>query len=103
MHWGALIIAGVFEVFGVMSLKKVAMKQWSALLLLVLFFGISFSLLGYAMEGITMGTAYAIWTGIGTVGSTVVGMFVYGESKEWKRILCIAFIISGAIGLKLIG
>ncbi|MDQ0273624.1 DMT family transporter [Cytobacillus purgationiresistens] len=102
MHWFALIIAGGFEVFGVYNLKKVAMKQWSALIYLLIAFGISFSLLSYAMTAIPMGTAYAIWTGIGTVGAALVGMFLFDEAKDWKRLVCIALILASAVGLKLI-
>lgn len=103
MHWIALIIAGTLEIAGVINLKKVASGNYFAIIFLVLFFGLSFSLLGFAMEEIPMGTAYAIWTGIGTAGSALLGMIYYGESRDWKRMLCIAFIIAGAIGLKLIG
>ncbi|GIO24436.1 multidrug efflux SMR transporter [Oceanobacillus sp. J11TS1] len=101
MNWLALVVAGFFEIFGVLHLKKVAMGNYFSVIFLVLFFGLSFSLLGYAMEEIPMGTAYAIWTGIGTAGSALLGMFYYGESRDWKRMVCIAFIIAGAIGLKL--
>ncbi|MMZ69271.1 Multidrug resistance protein YkkD [compost metagenome] len=54
------------------------------------------------MQSISMGTAYAVWTGMGTVGSTLVGMFLYGESKDAKRLLFIAMVLSAAVGLKLI-
>ncbi|MSO01221.1 DMT family transporter, partial [Bacillus paralicheniformis] len=47
-------------------------------------------------------TAYAIWTGIGTVGAAIVGMVVFNEPREWKRLVCIALILGAAIGLKLI-
>lgn len=102
MSWLALCVAGCFEVLGVLQLKRVAMKQGrSAVLLLVISFGCSFGLLTYAMESIPMGTAYAVWTGIGTVGAAIVGMAVFGESKEWKRVLFIGMILASAIGLKL--
>ncbi len=47
-----------------------------------------------------MGTAYAIWTGIGTVGGALVGMFFFGESKEWRRVLFIGMVLAAAVGLK---
>ncbi|RKI99581.1 QacE family quaternary ammonium compound efflux SMR transporter, partial [Butyricicoccus sp. 1XD8-22] len=56
----------------------------------------------YSMDSIPMGTAYAIWTGIGVVGGTLVGMMFYGESKDWKRILFISIILMAAIGLKVV-
>ncbi|WP_152657288.1 multidrug efflux SMR transporter [Oceanobacillus sp. CFH 90083] len=102
MHWIALIIAGFLEVAGVNYLKKVSMGNYYALIFFVLFWGLSFTLLGFAMNEIAMGTAYAIWTGIGTAGSALLGMFFYGESRDWKRLVCIACILSGAMGLKLI-
>jgi len=49
-----------------------------------------------------MGTAYAIWTGIGTAGGAIVGMLFFQESKDWKRLVCIAMILASAVGLKLI-
>ncbi|WP_433957501.1 DMT family transporter [Cytobacillus horneckiae] len=102
MHWAALIIAGGFEIFGVYNLKKVAMKQWNFLVFLILSFAVSFSLLSYAMTAIPMGTAYAVWTGIGTVGAAIVGMLLFNEAKDWKRLVCIALILCSAVGLKLI-
>ena len=54
------------------------------------------------MAFISMGTAYAIWTGMGTAGSTLLGMFVFGEPKEARRIFFIALILASAIGLKII-
>nr|WP_194950242.1 SMR family transporter [Anoxybacillus flavithermus] len=64
-------------------------------------FLVSFSLLSIALSTLPMGIAYAVWTGIGTVGGTLVGMFVYGDAKDWKRILFIALIITAIVGLKL--
>lgn len=101
MSWLALIVAGSLEVVGVYNVKRLGEKQKSALYYMILFFGLSFLLLSYAMKEIPMGMAYAIWTGIGTVGSAVMGMYWFGEPKEWKRMLCIAIILMSAIGLKL--
>ncbi|MFS0837012.1 multidrug efflux SMR transporter [Paenibacillus sp. UNC499MF] len=103
MAWAALILAGCSEIFGVLAMNKIAQKKtiW-AYALLFLGFGLSFSLLSYAMESIPMGTAYAVWTGIGTCGGTLLGMFMFGESKDWRRIVFIAMIISAAVGLKLL-
>ncbi|NHN30567.1 DMT family transporter [Paenibacillus agricola] len=102
MAWIALVVAGGLEVFGVINIKRLAMKKWDALIYLLLSFGVGFLLLSYAMITIPMGTAYGVWTGIGTIGAALVGMFMYGEPKEWKRLLCIAMILSSAIGLKII-
>ncbi|MEH7293924.1 SMR family transporter, partial [Priestia megaterium] len=69
MTWLALIMAGICEVFGVILIKRVTtQRDLKSLLMLILSFGLSFTLLSIAMRVIPMGTAYAIWTGIGTVG-----------------------------------
>jgi paired small multidrug resistance pump len=103
MTWISLIFAGLFEVMGVMGMTLVNTKpSLRSTLILVVGFGTSFALLSYAMTGIPMGTAYAVWTGIGTVGSALVGMLFYGESKDSKRIIMIAVIVMSVIGLKLI-
>ncbi|WP_138495777.1 DMT family transporter [Paenibacillus pinistramenti] len=104
MAWISLVLAGCCEVLGVIGMNRIARSRRnlvSYLLLLVSFAG-SFSLLTYAMGSLPMGTAYAVWTGIGTVGSALVGMFLFGESKTWTRMLCIAVILASAVGLKLI-
>ncbi|MCU6797789.1 MULTISPECIES: DMT family transporter [Paenibacillus] len=103
MPWLALVAAGCLEVLGVINLKRLAMKKWDAALYLIITFGIGFVLLSYAMKTIPMGTAYGVWTGIGTIGAALVGMFMYGEPKEWRRLLFIAMILCSAVGLKLIG
>ncbi len=103
MDWIALIVAGVFEAFGVMMINEYVKKhRWQALIFFVLGFGTSLVLLEYAMKTISMGTAYAIWTGIGASAGTIIGMAFYGESKNWFRISCIALIIVSTIGLKLV-
>ncbi|UNK18133.1 multidrug efflux SMR transporter [Paenibacillus sp. N3/727] len=103
MAWIALIFAGLFEVTGVIGIKGVSQRKGLAsLTLLIASFAGSFSLLSYAMTAIPMGTAYAIWTGIGTVGSAVTGMFLFGEPKEWRRVLFISMILCAAIGLKVL-
>jgi Membrane transporters of cations and cationic drugs len=57
--------------------------------------------LSYAMNTIPMGTAYAVWTGIGASGGALIGMFFFGESKDWKRIVFITMILIATIGLKI--
>lgn len=103
MAWIALIFAGLFEMFGVLMINKLHKdRNWQSLALLILCFGISFILLGYAMETLPMGTAYAIWTGIGASGGAILGMIFYGESKDWKRLLFIGMVLGAAVGLKLV-
>ncbi|HEY4548887.1 MAG TPA: multidrug efflux SMR transporter [Bacillus sp. (in: firmicutes)] len=103
MAWISLILAGLCEMFGVVMINKLNnSRNWQSLVLLVLGFGASFLFLSYAMKFLPMGTAYAIWTGIGASGGAILGMIFYGESKDWRRIVCIAMVLSAAIGLKLV-
>lgn len=103
MAWFALIAAGLCEMMGVFMIGKMYQdKNWKPAAFMVLFFTLSFILLAIAMKTLPMGTAYAIWTGIGAAGGAILGMVVYGESKDWRRILFIAMILSATIGLKLI-
>jgi paired small multidrug resistance pump len=103
MAWISLILAGFFEMFGVAMINKLHKdRNWKSLVLLVLGFGASFIFLSYAMETLPMGTTYAIWTGIGASGGAILGMLLYGESKEWKRLVFITIVLGAAIGLKLV-
>jgi len=103
MAWISLIAAGLCEMFGVVMISKLHQnRNWQSLLLLFLGFGASFIFLAYAMKTLPMGTAYAIWTGIGASGGAILGMVLFGESKDWKRILFIAMVLGAAVGLKLI-
>ncbi|MGD6792556.1 DMT family transporter [Metabacillus indicus] len=103
MGWIFLIIAGIFEVIGVTGLNLINKKK-SVFSYLVFVIGLacSFMFLSLSMKTLPMGTAYAIWTGIGTVGSGLVGILFYGESKSVLRIVFMAMVLSAAIGLKLI-
>lgn len=103
MAWISLISAGLFEMFGVVMINRLHKdRNWKSLVLLVLGFGASFIFLSYAMQSLPMGTAYAIWTGIGASGGAILGMFLYGESKNWKRLVFIAMVLSASVGLKLV-
>jgi paired small multidrug resistance pump len=104
MAWAFLIVAGLFEVLGVSMINKLHKdRSWQSLIALILGFGASFFFLALAIKALPMGTAYAIWTGIGASGGAIAGMVFYGESKNWKRILFIGMVLGAAIGLKLIG
>ncbi|MBS4210007.1 multidrug efflux SMR transporter [Bacillus sp. FJAT-50079] len=103
MAWASLIFAGLFEMLGVIMINKFHHdRNWQSIALLIGSFAISFLLLAYAMVDLPMGTAYAIWTGIGASGGAIMGMLLYHEAKNWKRILFIAIIIAAAVGLKLV-
>ena len=103
MDWLLLIFGGFFEVVGVIGLKRTAEKStWINYLILIGGFVMSFQLLVQAMETIPLSTAYAVWTGIGTVGAAVVGMVFFKESKSWLRVACILGIIFSVVGLKIV-
>lgn len=103
MDWIILIVAGLFEMFGVTMINRLSIKRtFSTVLLIILGFGVSLTLLSIALKTIPMGTGYAIWTGIGVVGGSIIGMLFFCESKDWKRLLCILVILLSSIGLKMI-
>lgn len=102
MAWLSLIIAGLCEITGVVMINKWHHdRKWHSFLFLILGFAASFLFLAFAMKSLPMGTAYAIWTGIGASGGAILGILLYGESKDWKRILFIAIVLASAVGLKL--
>ena len=103
MAWVSLVVAGLFEMFGVLMINKLHKdRSWQSVLFLILGFGASFIFLAYAMKTLPMGTAYAIWTGIGASGGAILGMIFYGESSDWKRLVFIAIVLGAAVGLKLV-
>lgn len=103
MAWLYLIIAGCFEILGVILLNELTRTgKKITILYLAIAFIFSFSILSLAMKSIPMGTAYAIWTGIGTGGGAIISMLFYHESKDIKRIICIGLIIIASVGLKLL-
>lgn len=103
MSWFYVIVAGLFEVVGVIGIARFNQKA-SALNFLILGGGFlaSFLLLSLGMQHMAMGTAYAVWTGIGTVGSAVTGILFFRESRSFLRILFIVLVLSAVIGLKVI-
>lgn len=103
MEWFLLVFAGLFEVLGVVSLNKLSQRFSVFWFFILIFgFGISLMLLTVAMKEISMGTAYAIWTGIGTVGGVLVSMIFYDEPKDKIRLFFISLVIIATIGLKII-
>lgn len=102
MPWLYLILAGLLEVLGVICMKFANENRGIVpKLILAACFGTSFFFLSKAMEFLPMGTAYAIWTGIGTGGSALLGILIFKESADWRRLIYLSFIIIGAVGLKL--
>ncbi len=102
MAWIILIVAGLFEVAWAVGLKSSdgLTKLWPSLFTLVTLL-ISMVLLAVAMRSLPLGAAYAVWTGIGAVGTVFLGIALFGESAAIARLLCIALILVGILGLKL--
>ena len=102
MAWVYLAIAGLFEIGWAVGLKySDGFSKALPSLLTVLAMGVSIWMLALAMRTIPVGTAYAVWTGIGAIGVAILGMVLFGESREFLRIFCLFLIIAGIIGLKL--
>jgi quaternary ammonium compound-resistance protein SugE len=101
MAWLYLILAGLLEVGWALGLKYTEgfTKVTPSILTVIAMIG-SFALLGQALRVLPIGTAYAIWTGIGAVGTAILGMVLFGEPRDMARILCILLIIGGILGLK---
>ncbi|HSW73000.1 MAG TPA: quaternary ammonium compound efflux SMR transporter SugE [Chlamydiales bacterium] len=102
MHWTALILAGLFEIVWAVCLKYT--QGFSKLVPSLFTIGAMVAstwLLCYAVKELPIGTAYAVWTGIGAVGVVLIGMFFLGEPKDLIRIACIFLIITSIVVLKL--
>lgn len=103
MAWIILIVAGLFEVGWAVGLKFT--DGFTRLLptgLTVVSMVISLGLLGLALHTLPLGTAYAVWTGVGTVGTALLGMALFGEPAQAMRLVCIGLIVAGIVGLKLV-
>lgn len=102
MNWIYLIIAGLLEIGWAIGLKYT--EGWTRIVPSVLTAAgmiASFYFLSMALKTLPIGTAYAIWTGIGTIGAAVLGMILFDEPRDILRILCILLIVAGIAGLKL--
>ena len=104
LAWMLLAVAGLLEIVWSISMKAsngFTKHSFTAITLVAA--ALSFWLLGLALRQLPVGTAYAVWTGIGAVGAAVLGIVFFGESVSAARIGCIALIVSGILGLKLLG
>lgn len=103
MTWFILFVAGLFEVGWAIGLKYTEgfSRLWPTTLTVVLMI-VSVALLGWSMRTLPVGTAYAVWTGIGTVGTVALGIVLFGEPLTLLRIVCISMIVAGILGLKLL-
>ncbi|MCY1399941.1 quaternary ammonium compound efflux SMR transporter SugE [Pseudomonas alkylphenolica] len=101
MSWIILFFAGLFEVGWAVGLKYTdGFTRPLPTVLTVAAMAISLGLLGLAMKELPLGTAYAIWTGVGAVGTVIAGIILFGESMALVRLASVALIVTGLIGLK---
>lgn len=104
MPWFYLIIAGLLETGWAIGLKYTeGFSRLVPSLLTLACMAVSIGLLGLAIRDLPVGTAYAIWTGIGTTGAVILGMILFGDPATLPRLFCVALILAGIIGLKLAG
>ena len=103
MAWLLLVLAGVLEIGWAIGLKytKGFTVLWPTIGTLAAMVA-SISLLGIAMRTLPAGTAYAVWTGIGAMGTVLLGIFLFGESAGIGRLVCVALILAGIVGLKIV-
>jgi quaternary ammonium compound-resistance protein SugE len=102
-EWLALLLAGLLEVGWALGLKYSdgLTRFWPSVATVTAIAG-SFWLMGVALKAVPFGTAYALWTGIGAVGTVIVGMVAFGEPADAVRMACLTLIVAGMVGLKLV-
>jgi quaternary ammonium compound-resistance protein SugE len=103
MAWVVLIVAGIFEIGWAVGLKYTDgfTRLWPSVGTAVALLS-SMILLGLAVRTLPLGTAYAVWTGIGTVGTAILGIVLFNEPSTALRLTCIGLIVAGIVGLKLV-
>jgi quaternary ammonium compound-resistance protein SugE len=101
--WIVLFFAGLCEIGWAVGLKYTAgfSRLWPSVATVAAMLA-SVVLLGWSLKVLPLGTAYAVWTGIGAVGTAILGMLLFGEPREATRLACIALIVAGIVGLKLV-
>jgi quaternary ammonium compound-resistance protein SugE len=101
MAWLYLFLAGLFEVAWAIGLKYTeGFSRLFPSVLTVAAMGLSLALLGLALKTLPVGTAYAVWTGIGAVGTAALGIYLFSEPATVVRLACIGLIVAGIVGLK---
>lgn len=102
MAWFLLVVAGLFEIGWAIGLKYTDgfTRLWPTVATAAAMF-VSLSLLGVAMKTLPVGTSYAVWVGVGAVGTAILGIVLLGESASTGRLLSLALIVAGIVGLKL--
>jgi quaternary ammonium compound-resistance protein SugE len=103
MAWLILVVAGLFEIGWAVGLKYTqGFTRLGPTILTALSLVASMGLLGVALKTLPLGTAYGVWTGIGTVGTAIFGILVLREPATAARLVCIGLIVTGIVGLKLV-
>lgn len=103
MAWLYLFLAGVCEVGWAVGLKySNGFSRPFPTVFTVIAMALSLGLLGLALKSLPLGTAYALWTGIGAIGTVVLGIILFGESADAMRLVCIGLILTGIVGLKIV-
>jgi quaternary ammonium compound-resistance protein SugE len=103
MAWLLLLIAGFLEVGWAVGLKYTeGFTRLVPSILTLLSMAASVGMLGLALKTLPIGTAYAVWTGIGAVGTAILGIALFGDPAGFARIACIGLIVAGIVGLKLV-
>jgi len=102
MNWIALLVAGLFEVVWAIGLKYTEgfTRFWPSAVTLAAMTA-SVLLLGWAMRSLPVGTAYAVWVGVGAVGTAILGIVLFGEAASMGRLVSLGLVIAGIVGLKL--
>jgi len=103
MAWVILFLAGLAETAWAVGLKYTdGFTRLVPSVITVAIMGVSFVLLAKAMQSIPLGTAYAVWVGIGACGTLIAGIVLFGESRDLLRLFCVGLIIAGIVGLRLV-
>jgi quaternary ammonium compound-resistance protein SugE len=102
--WAILVVAGVFETSFSIGLKysEGFTRLWPSVATAIMI-ALSLGLVGVATRSLPLGTAYAVWTGIGSVGTVVLGIVLFGDSAPLSRLACLGLIVMGILGLKILG
>ena len=103
MSWWLLLLAGLFEIVWAVGLKYTEgfTRPWPTLITVIAMV-LSMGMLGIAVKTLPVGTAYAVWTGVGAVGTVLLGIVLLGEPAALGRLICVALILAGILGLKLL-
>ena len=103
MHWWLLLLAGLLEVAWAIGLKYADgfTRFWPSAWTVVAM-ALSVAFLGLALRDLPVGTGYAVWVGIGAVGTAILGMVLFDESRDPLRLVCLGLIVAGVVGLKLV-